>query len=132
MLTGINHITIAVTDLEESFNFYVSTLGMKAEVKWETGAYLSVGELWVCLSVDEAHPASDYSHLSFTVAQREFKPYCSKLLTAGVKTWKDNASEGDSLYILDPDGHKLEIHVGNLETRLQKLKSNPYKGMQWF
>ncbi|WDE09366.1 fosfomycin resistance glutathione transferase [Thalassomonas haliotis] len=132
MLEGLNHITIAVSDLAKSFNFYVSILGMKPEVKWETGAYLSVGELWVCLSVDEASPAKDYSHISFAVAKAAFNSYSAGLLAANVATWKENMSEGESLYILDPDGHKLEIHVGNLNTRLKELKSNPYKGLEWF
>ena len=132
MLNGINHITLAVSDLEKSFDFYVSVLGMKPEVKWDTGAYLLVGDLWVCLSLDLASPAKDYSHLAFSVAASEFDYYCSQLQLSGVKTWKENTSEGKSFYILDPDGHKLEIHVGSLNSRLEKLKSKPYKGMQWY
>lgn len=31
---------------------------------------------------------------------------------------EENLSEGDSLYFLDPDGHKLELHVGSLQSRL--------------
>lgn len=132
MLKGLNHITIAVSDLERSFVFYASTLGMKPEVKWDSGAYLSVGELWICLSVDEASPAKDYSHISFTVVEPDFHAYCDQLLSSGVKTWKKNRSEGDSLYVLDPDGHKLEIHVGDLQSRLKELKSNPYNGLKWY
>lgn len=132
MLKGLNHITISVSNLSDSFEFYVSLLGMKPEVKWETGAYLSAGDLWICLSLDEVSPAKDYSHIAFSVAPLEFKSYCSRLLSSGVKTWKQNTSEGESLYVLDPDEHKLEIHVGSLESRLEELKSNPYKGLQWF
>ena len=132
MLKGLNHITIAVSDIAKSFDFYVSTLGMRPEVKWESGAYLSVGGLWVCLSVDKVSPAKDYSHISFSVIQSDFNSYCLRLLSSGVETWKENSSEGESLYILDPDGHKLEIHVGDLNSRLQELKTKPYKGLEWF
>ncbi|WP_346837275.1 fosfomycin resistance glutathione transferase [Microbulbifer sp. SAOS-129_SWC] len=132
MLAGLNHITIAVSDLEKSFYFYVSILGMKPEVKWDAGAYLSVGKLWICLSLDKASPARDYSHIAFDVSTSEFDSYCAQLLSAGVETWKENASEGDSLYILDPDGHKLEIHVGSLESRLEALQSVSYKGLRWY
>lgn len=132
MLQGINHITIAVSDVDKSFQFYVSVLGMRPKVKWDAGAYLTVGDLWVCLSKDKASPAQDYSHISFTVAEDDFDAYAAKLIRAGVKTWKQNTSEGKSLYILDLDGHKLEIHVGSLESRLEALKATPYKGLEWY
>ncbi len=122
MLNGLNHITLAVSELDRLFDFYVSVMGMKPEVKWETGAYLSAGDLWVCLSVDKACPVKDYSHVALTISESEYESYCAQLLLAGVETWKECVSEGASLYILDPDGHKLEIHVGSLHSRLKELK----------
>ena len=127
MLTGLNHITIGVSDLERSFDFYVSLLGMRPIVKWDAGAYLTVESIWICLSLGKAMPARDYSHISFTVPATEFEPCCSRLISSEVKTWKENSSEGDSLYFLDPDGHKLEIHAGDLNSRLKDLKSTPTK-----
>jgi catechol-2,3-dioxygenase len=52
MLTGINHLTIAVTDLQSSIAFYKDVLGMRLKASWDGGAYLSVGDFWVCLSLD--------------------------------------------------------------------------------
>lgn len=132
VLTGLNHITLSVSDLARSFDFYVTLLSMKPEVRWDSGAYLTIGDLWICLSLGSASPAKDYSHIAFTVDTNVFKAYCEKLLLTGVEVWKQNTSEGDSLYFLDPDGHKLEIHVGNLHSRLQKLKNKPYKGLRWY
>ena len=131
MLRGLNHITIAVTDLERSLNFYANLLGMTLHVRWETGAYLSLGDVWFCLSCDEAKPSQDYSHIAFDVAESNFDEFAEKLRVANVIEWKQNKSEGLSLYFLDPDGHKLEIHSGNLQSRLESMKSKPYQGLVW-
>jgi hypothetical protein len=41
--------------------------------------------------------------------------------------WQENRSEGASLYFLDPDGHKLEIHAGDWQTRLAAMKQDPWE-----
>lgn len=51
MLTGLNHLTLAVSNLASSLNFYTQTLGFIPKAAWDHGAYLSLGELWLCLSV---------------------------------------------------------------------------------
>ena len=131
MLNGINHITIAVSDLQRSLDFYIDSLGFKGHVKWQLGAYLSLGELWFCLSLDPPEPAGDYSHLAFSVDEDKFAPLRQKLIANNVKQWKENKSEGESFYFLDPDGHKLEIHLGDLCSRLESLKQKPYSGLTW-
>ncbi|WP_070969471.1 fosfomycin resistance glutathione transferase [Vibrio sonorensis] len=131
MLKGINHITIAVSDLDASLHFYQNVLGMTGHVRWAAGAYLTVGEQWFCLSIDDPNPAKDYTHIAFDVEKADFLKMKERLDRHSVKEWKVNSSEGESIYILDPDGHKLEIHVGSLQTRLDQLKDLPYKDLQW-
>jgi len=122
MLTGLNHITIATSDLERSFLFYTKTLGMTAHARWDAGAYLSLGALWFCLNVDESSPAQDYSHIAFSIVSDDFETMRSLLREKGIKEWQKNHTEGNSLYLFDPDGHKLEIHVGNMESRIASMK----------
>ncbi|MCH8530280.1 MAG: fosfomycin resistance glutathione transferase [Saccharospirillum sp.] len=131
MLNGLNHITLAVSDLDRSLAFYVSVLGMKGLVRWDTGAYLSLGEVWFCLSCDAVVPAGDYSHIALDIAEQDFAAFTQKLRAAGVAEWKQNRSEGGSMYFLDPDGHKLEVHCGSLQSRLEALKHKAYSGLQW-
>lgn len=131
MLTGLNHITIAVSDLECSLDFYINALGFKGHVKWKQGAYLSLGELWLCLSVDKPDEKSDYSHIAFSISQQDFTDFSHKLIQLNIAQWKENKSEGESLYLLDPDGHKLEIHSGDLYSRLESIKHQPYEGLEW-
>ena len=50
MITGINHITLSIRDVGESFAFYTEVLGFKPVARWPKGAYLLAGELWEALS----------------------------------------------------------------------------------
>jgi catechol 2,3-dioxygenase-like lactoylglutathione lyase family enzyme len=131
-VTGLNHVTLAVSDLQRSFDFYVSLLGMKPHVRWARGAYLSTGNLWFCLSTDQASPAQDYTHVALSVDAAELPQWRRRFSEAQVPLWKENTSEGDSLYFLDPDGHQLELHAGDLNSRLRSLRLKPYDDLQWF
>lgn len=119
-VSGINHITFAVSDVERSIGFYRDVLGCELRAFWSDGAYLEAGSLWICLSRDDqlrTAPNPDYTHVAFSVIPGDFAPMCERI-RAICPIWKDNRSEGDSLYFLDPDRHKLELHVGTLESRL--------------
>jgi len=129
MLKGLNHITVAVNNLEESFTFYTTVLGMRAKAKWSMGAYLVLGDLWFCLNTDKSKPSCDYSHIAFDIKEEDFYEMKKNLEKNKVKFWKENSSEGNSLYILDPNNFKLEIHVGTLQSRLDSLKEKPFKDL---
>ena len=122
MLSGLNHLTLAVSQLAPSVAFYQQLLGMTLHARWDSGAYLSCGDLWLCLSLDPQRritppEESDYTHYAFSISEAD---------------WKLNRSEGASHYFLDPDGHKLELHVGSLAQRLAACREQPYKGMVFF
>ncbi|MBB5368560.1 catechol 2,3-dioxygenase-like lactoylglutathione lyase family enzyme [Janthinobacterium sp. K2Li3] len=137
MLTGLNHLTLAVRDLDRSLTFYRQTLGLRLHARWDRGAYLSAGDLWLCLTLDKQADgaplaSTGYSHTAFSIAAADFAAFAAKLRKAGVPEWNLNRSEGDSLYFLDPDGHQLEAHVGGLATRLAACRVTPYDGMVFF
>jgi len=131
MLRGLNHITIAVSDLNRAVDFYTTVLGLCAHVRWDKGAYLTLGEVWICLSCDDVKPSQDYSHIALDIAENDFSAFVNKLSDAAVIEWKQNSSEGLSVYFLDPDGNKLEAHTGSLQTRLDSLRIKPYSGLLW-
>lgn len=127
-MRGLNHITLAVSDLEKSFFFYESILGLKPIARWQQGAYFLAGTFWLALNLDQSVLSSsrnDYSHLAFDCEPEEFACLRDRLTAFGCREWSINQSEGDSFYFTDPDGHKLEIHVGDLESRLKSLLDNP-------
>ncbi|WP_067707245.1 VOC family protein [Erwinia sp. ErVv1] len=132
MLNGLNHITIAVNDVSRSFIFYSKTLGFTPKARWSRGAYLFLGNLWLCLSADSVDRREDYTHYAFSIRSEDFDVFVNHLKSSGVTEWKTNQSEGKSFYFLDPDGHKLEVHAGDLNSRLNACMQHPYKNMEFF
>ena len=127
MIRGINHITFATTKLNESIEFYSEILGGKLKAKWEKGAYLELGNVWIALNqVDSFEVRCDdiTTHIAFTVDNDSFLQIKDRLNSIGVVEYKKNISEGNSFYFNDPDDHKLEIHTGSLDTRLNWIKDN--------
>lgn len=128
MISGLNHITLAVRDIDRSFRFYVETLGARPLARWSRGVYLLAGDLWLCLTRDEGKrhaPLKEYSHVAFSVPAAGFDGASARIRGCGAVIWQENRSEGASLYFLDPDGHKLEIHAGDWQTRLAAMKQDP-------
>jgi len=130
-IRGLNHITLATTDLPRAIAFYTDALGLTLEHEWKQGAHLSAGNLWLCLSVeDHVSNATDYTHVAFDVKAEDFAKTCTRLIKHGVKSWKTNRSEGDSFYFSDPDGHRLELHAGDLASRLAHISQQQVKDTQ--
>ncbi|QOL49651.1 fosfomycin resistance glutathione transferase [Massilia litorea] len=135
MLTGLNHLTLAVRNIERSVDFYRQLLGFRLLASWDAGAYLSLGDLWLCLSLDPLRPEGptpEYTHYAFSITQDNLDTLRRHLRDHGVTEWRQNRSEGDSVYFLDPDGHKFEAHVGDVRSRLAQCRIQPYSGMRFF
>jgi glutathione S-transferase fosA5 len=135
MIEGMNHMTLAVTEIERSFIFYSTVIGLKPLVRWNKGAYFLANDFWFCLIEDKQRKTgNDYTHYAFSVTQDKFEALSEKIKASGSKIFKNNASPGDSLYFLDPDDHKLEIHTGSWHSRLLEKKKNPgtWKNIEWF
>ncbi|MCD8786399.1 VOC family protein [Staphylococcus gallinarum] len=71
-----------------------------------------------------------YTHIAFTISDNEFDCWYSWLKENNVNILKGrdrDFRDKKSLYFTDLDGHKLELHTGNLEDRLQYYKEvKPY------
>ncbi|MCB0390846.1 MAG: VOC family protein [Bdellovibrionales bacterium] len=127
MINGINHITLSVRSLEESFLFYKEVLGFKPLMKKKKSAYFLAGDLWFCIEEDSAtrrEPMPEYTHIAFTVSDLDFPVIEEQIKESGAKIFKKNISEGNSIYFLDPNGHKLEIHVGDWQSRLAAYRED--------
>ena len=135
MITGINHLTFAVKEVEVSFAFYAQVLGFRPVAKWPKGAYFLAGDLWVAIVLDQnvlSEKSPEYTHAAFSVSAQHFDAMSKRIMQSGAEIWQDNHSEGFSLYFTDPDGHKLEIHASDLATRLRTAKASPWEGLEFF
>jgi glutathione S-transferase fosA5 len=110
-ISGLNHLTLAVSDLDRSIQFYSELLGFTVRMRGTSSAYLEAGTLWLALVLDvhiRSGPLPEYSHAAFSVASADLPIVARRLTSAGVQCWQD--ARADSFYFLDPDGHKLELH----------------------
>jgi catechol 2,3-dioxygenase-like lactoylglutathione lyase family enzyme len=135
VITGINHITLSIADVERSFEFYTTVLGCRPIAKWPKGAYLLAGATWIALVADQhTRPAAlpEYTHIAFSVSAQDIGPLGERIRASGATIWQENWTEGDSLYFLDPDRHKLEIHASDLASRIATAKAQPWDGLEFF
>jgi catechol 2,3-dioxygenase-like lactoylglutathione lyase family enzyme len=119
MITGLNHLTLAVSDLNRSIAFYGDLLGFSVRLLKPSSAYLEAGTLWLALVVDPTvrpGPLAEYSHAAFSIAPSELPLVAERLTNAGIPQWQ-KSERSDSFYFLDPDGHKLELHSGDIRSR---------------
>ena len=135
MITGINHLTFGVRNIDQSFDFYVDVLGLKPVMKSSFSAYLLAGDMWIALVEDEhgrTEHLPEYTHIAFTISQQDFDVMKDKIVQSGAIEWQENSTEGDSFYFVDPNGHKLEIHVSDLARRIETGKREWGDEVRWF
>jgi len=119
MILGVNHITLSVKNIEESFAFYTQVLGLRPMAKWAEGVYLLAGDIRITLVLDKHSREAifpEYTHIAFTVSTPYFEALSKRIKFSGAKILQNNWSEGTSLYFMDPNGYKLEVHASDPET----------------
>ena len=133
MINGINHITISVKNIDTAFSFYNEILGLKPVMKSSRSAYFLAGEIWIALDQKENYiPSENYSHICFNVKRRLYKTFIENIKKNEINEWQKNETEGDSLYILDDSGNKLEIHFSTIKDRIKYGKKHFGKDVNWF
>ena|SRR5665648_50196 len=135
MIKGMNHITLGVLNIERSFQFYKEIIGLKPLCKWDQGAYFLANDFWFCLNVDKNRvPNPCYTHYAFSVQSDDFEAMSQRIIQSGAYIFKGNTSPGESLYFLDPDGHKLEIHASDWQSRvaIKKKDHGSWENIEWY
>lgn len=135
MVQGLNHITLSVRDVQESYEFYRNILGFVPLMKSPQNAYFLAGNLWFCIEEDpyaRSTELPEQTFISFSVKQDDFSKLVQKIRDSGVTIFNENVSEGESFYFVDPNGHKLEIQVGDWSSRMAKVKKEASQDTEFF
>lgn len=129
MIKSINHICYSVSNLDNSIRFYKDILCGELLVSGKTTAYLDIGGLWVALNEEKDIPRNEiqysYTHTAFAIEEREYNSWYQWLKKNNVNILEGRTRDlrdKQSIYFTDPDGHKLELHTGTLENRMNYYK----------
>ena len=117
-IAHIDHVAIAVTDVERSVDWYCDVLGMeRRHPEWGSmPTMVCAGETCVALFPveGEASPppgrgAIAMRHLAFRVDRSGFDRAQEDLRERGIAFEFMDHETAHSVYFADPDGHRLEI-----------------------
>ncbi|MEK4453334.1 VOC family protein [Paenibacillus sp. FSL L8-0506] len=122
---GFNHVTVNVSNLANSLNFYTGILGLQLVHRGKTDAYLEWGSAWICLLEKPDYMAIadkgvGVDHIAFSIAEEHFEEAVQGLQTQNVLIIRGPIKRGIgwTVNFLDPDGIQLELHTSNLRERM--------------
>jgi catechol 2,3-dioxygenase len=119
-LDGIDHVALAVRDVELSARWYCDVLGLERRYQEAWGnhpAVVGIGTTSLALfpvagPSPQPRPGRDVltmRHLAFRASRREFDQARATLAARGMTIEQQDHGVSHSIYFHDPDGHEIEI-----------------------
>src|ERR671918_1862272 len=118
-LEGIDHVALAVPDVEQSANWYVDVLGFERRYEdvWDGIPFIAKGNTAIALFPlrNNDSPSARGTgrigmlHLAFRANRENFLGAQQELKKRGIKFEFQDHEISHSIYFRDPDGHQLEI-----------------------
>jgi catechol-2,3-dioxygenase len=117
---GLDHVAIAVSDLEGSQRFYEQVLGLeRMHEEWEMPIVLAANGTGLALFDRDVHPSSTPDdveppavrilHIAFRLDRAGFDEARTALADRGGEVRFSDHGISHSLYFDDPDGHQIEL-----------------------
>ena len=125
-LQHIDHVAITVTDLEASVEWYRRVLGLEQQDHgWEYPQMMAAGDTAVALfppsgpdparmSDAERNAKLTTRHFAFRVDRANFEAAQASFKEQGIDFEFADHGVAHSIYIEDPDGHKIELTTYDL------------------
>jgi catechol 2,3-dioxygenase-like lactoylglutathione lyase family enzyme len=125
-LDGIDHVALAVRDVEEAAKWYADVLGFEQryEGMWDgIPTFIGKGNTAIALFPargGDSKPAARTGeirmlHLAFRADRNGFLSAQEELKRRGIKFEFQDHEISRSIYFRDPDGHELEITTYELD-----------------
>jgi catechol 2,3-dioxygenase-like lactoylglutathione lyase family enzyme len=116
----IDHVAITVSDLKRSLAWYRDVLGLERrhEAAWgDVPTMMCAGETCVALFPSDAtdpmpvdvREAVSMRHFAFRVDRANFEAAQARFGELGIEFESADHGIAQSVYISDPDGHRIEI-----------------------
>jgi catechol 2,3-dioxygenase-like lactoylglutathione lyase family enzyme len=111
-VTGINHVVLHVADLDRSRTFYMEVLGFddRGTVPGMRASFLRCGmqglDLFERADCD-VHGGEEMNHMALNVDAADVESLVAGLSEAGIDDFE--TTPRNSLFIADPDGHRIEM-----------------------
>jgi catechol 2,3-dioxygenase-like lactoylglutathione lyase family enzyme len=117
-LEGIDHVALAVRDVEAAAKWYIEVLGFERRYKdvWgDVPTFIGKGTTAIALfppragSASASQPAIGMRHLAFRATRKNFLAAQDELKHRGIDFEFQDHEISHSIYFPDADGHELEI-----------------------
>ena len=127
-LQGLDHVALAVRDVESSAQWYINILGFERQHDgmWNgIPVFVGKGDAAIALfptrTNEKSGSASGHGprmlHFALRADRKDFVAAQDELRRRGIKFEFQDHEISHSIYFRDPDGHKIEITTYELEGR---------------